>query len=196
MLSDIHSQDLIRWADAADSFFCLFYFSFLLFSIKFLIVLDHERFARETLLWWFEHQKFASFVRPPLWHWRNWTLGFCPWELPQSPTWSSLFDSPKKGNLQQQPDFGSRRKRASGQRDSVLTEDWWSLRLNIQVRGGACVFLLPHWWNLSFFILRAIRSTRFEKPYLSSTHPHPHGPFLTIRCDNWRESTRTHRCID
>ena len=42
-----------------DSFFGLFSFSFL-FSIKFLIVFDHERFAREILLRCFKHQSFAS----------------------------------------------------------------------------------------------------------------------------------------
>ena len=37
--------------------------SFLFFFIKSLIVLDHERFAREILPRWFKHQNFASFVR-------------------------------------------------------------------------------------------------------------------------------------
>jgi len=66
MLSDPHSQDLIRWADTADSFFGGLSFSFALtFGIKpsFLIVLDHERFSREILPRWFKHQNFASFVR-------------------------------------------------------------------------------------------------------------------------------------
>ena len=99
VLSDVHCQDLIRWADTSDSFFGLFYFSFLFLCIKFLIVLDHERFAREILLRWFKHQNFASFARPPLWHWRNQTLDLYPWELPQRPLRFSVFDSPKKRKL-------------------------------------------------------------------------------------------------
>ena len=66
MLSDIHSQDLIRWVDTADSLFGLFYLSFLFLCIKSLIVLDHYCFAREILPWWFKHQNLASFLRPPL----------------------------------------------------------------------------------------------------------------------------------
>ncbi|EPQ57815.1 hypothetical protein GLOTRDRAFT_35481 [Gloeophyllum trabeum ATCC 11539] len=47
MVNDPTNNDLIRWADAGDSFF----------------VLDHERFAREVLGRWFKHQNFSSFVR-------------------------------------------------------------------------------------------------------------------------------------
>ena len=57
MLSDIHSQDLRnRWFILRSLFFLF------LFSIKFLIVFDHERFAREILLRCFKHQNFPSSV--------------------------------------------------------------------------------------------------------------------------------------
>ena len=123
MLSDIHSQDLIRWADTADSFFGLFSLSFP-FSIKSLIVLDHERFAREILPRWFKHQNFASFVRQLNMYGFHKILhlqqGVLRSDTGETEYWNFAHenfrrDQPdllclihrKKGNLQQQPGAGA-----------------------------------------------------------------------------------------
>ena len=67
MINDPENIDLIRWSDSGDSFFGQYapaFIPYLLYSLPLsLLVLDHERFAREVLGGWFKHQNFATFVR-------------------------------------------------------------------------------------------------------------------------------------
>jgi hypothetical protein len=64
IVNDPKNDELIRWSDSGDSFYGACTFALLLYWFRaILLVLNHERFAREALGRWFKHQKFTSFVR-------------------------------------------------------------------------------------------------------------------------------------
>ena len=91
--------------------------------------------------------------------------------------------------------FGGRFKstlRAPGQRDSVLTEDWRSLRLDIQVSSASAS---------SSHIDICPCPARYGAHDSRSPHPpnspptHPNDAPLTTGRDDRRESTRAHRWV-